>query len=1056
MEQTQRTDSVANTLINSDVSVVSLTQINASLDATADVTALARELAGAVEGEVRFDHHNRMLYSTDASLYQVEPLGVVIPANIDDGVRAVRVCSKHRMAMLPRGGGTSLAGQCTNRAVVIDWSNRCRGWRELDIPSRTIHAEPGLTIDDLNDAIVTSGLFFAPDPATARHASIGGCIGNNAAGSRSIKYGRTSESVVAIDACLADGRRVRFAAAGGRVRGGDLLARELAVGVCRIVREHAGLIRERFPKTLRRNAGYGLDMILQQLDAGIADEDVNLAPILCGSEGTLAITLGAVLKLEVRPKCKALAVMGFSDLDEAIEMVEPILATNPSAVEMLDDMIVDLAKANTEYRKYVELMPAPPDGKPLKAVLYVEYFGSSRQEVEERIAALGRVIAATPVVHWDAGAMMNAWKLRKAGEPLLHGIPGNRKPITFIEDNAIPVPRLGEFVKRLRAIVTTHGTIASYWAHASVGVLHVRPLIDIHDEADREKMRSIAVATADLARELGGVMSGEHGDGRVRSPLLERFYGPKLMEAFKQVKRLFDPHNLLNPGNIVDLDGSNPRPIASLSEKLRVEPVPKRPLAWPIGAGAGVGAGVGAKEDFATYFDYSDQHGFDSAVEMCNGSGVCRKQQGGTMCPSYMATQDERHSTRGRGNALRLAITGQLLAGTAGNGANTAPQGRASTLWNDPATIKTLDLCLSCKACKTECPSNVDISRLKAEYTAQRYKQEGSPLASRVMGEIRTLNRLGAIAPAIANWMNGTGLARAVINRFLDVHPQRTLPRFSSSLKQAWTQHSHRLPSSDRAAVAPPTVVLFGDCFTMFNESSIGLATKRVFERFGYRVVLADAGCCARAKISLGLLPQAIAEADATMERLRPLIEDVAVVAIIVAEPSCLSAMKDDWLGLKLQTPMHIRKLLAAKAFLPEQFLHARWDAHPSRPEFSQPEGEVILHGHCHQKALWGASSSADMLRRVAGDKLRVLDSGCCGMAGSFGYTKDRYELSMKIGELVLLPAMRNASPDACLVAPGTSCRHQIHDGAGRHAKHPMEWLAQWITQASNDFPTKA
>jgi len=990
--------------------------------------ALARDLAGAVEGEVRFDTHNRMLYSTDASLYQVEPLGVVIPASIEDGLRAVAVCAKHRVPMLPRGAGTSLAGQCTNRAVVIDWSNRCRAWRDLDVARKTIYAQPGVTVDDLNDAIATSGLFFAPDPATARHASLGGCIGNNAAGSRSIKYGRTSESILAIDACLADGRRVRFERGAGKVRGGDPLARELSIGVARIVREHADLIRARFPKTVRRNAGYGLDMILQQLDAGVADEDLDLSPLLCGSEGTLAITLGAVLKLHERPKSKALAVLGFSDLDEAIAAVQPILSTGPSAVEMLDDIIIDLAKANTEYRKYVELMPQPADGRPLKAVLYVEFFGATKSEVEDRVQSLARVlreqhlsVAPSLQVHWDASAMMNAWKLRKAGEPLLHGIPGHRKPITFIEDNAIPVPRLGEFVKRLRDIVTAHATIASYWAHASVGVLHVRPLIDIHDEADREKMKSIAVSAADLARELGGVMSGEHGDGRVRSPLLERFYGPELMEAFKQVKRLFDPANLLNPGNIVDLDGTQPRPIASIAQTLRVEPEPKRPLAWPTDT-----------SEFKTFFDYADQHGFDAAVEMCNGSGVCRKQQGGTMCPSYMATLDERHSTRGRGNSLRLAITGQLASDS-------------KSIWSDPATAETLHLCLSCKACKTECPSNVDIARLKAEYTAQRYQRDGAPLAAKIMGEIRTLNRLGAIAPPIANWINSTGAARVVVNRFLGIDARRSLPKFCSSLGSAWHSNQNHTKQPGSRPHASPAVALFGDCFTMYNESQIGLATRRVLEGFGYRVLLADAGCCGRAKISLGLLAQAIDEIDATIERLRPTIEDDSIVAVLVAEPSCLSAIKDDWLGLKLRTPFELRKKLAAKSFLPEQFLDHRWTAHPKQPNFTQPEGEVILHGHCHQKALWGASSSANMLRRVVGDRLKVLDSGCCGMAGSFGYTKDRFDLSMKIGELVLLPAVRKSAADACIVAPGTSCRHQIHDGTGKVARHPMEWLSAWM-----------
>jgi FAD/FMN-containing dehydrogenase/Fe-S oxidoreductase len=982
-------------------------------------------------GEVRLSRHDRMLYATDASLYQVEPVAVVIPASVSDAEDVVRICAEGGVAMLPRGGGTSLAGQCTNDAVVLDFSARCTRILELDAAARRVRVECGITVDDLNDAIAGSGLFFAPDPATSRHANIGGCIGNNAAGSRSIRYGRTSESVEAIDACLSDGTRVRIGRGTAREQ-----PRLMAItrGVVDVVQRHEGLIRERFPKTVRRNAGYGLDMILQQLDAGVAPEDVSLAPFLCGSEGTLAVTLGATLKLHERPKAKGLAVIGFGDLDEAIAMVRPILATGPSAVEMLDDMIIGLARKNAEYRRYVDLMPAPTDGRGLRAVLYVEYFGGSEAEITERFEALSRVIASEgggsvpPVqLYRDAGAMLSAWKLRKAGEPLLHGVPGTRKPITFIEDNAIPVERLGEFVRRLREIVTKHGTIASYWAHASVGVLHVRPLLDIHDEDDRERMRSIAVQSADLARELGGVMSGEHGDGRVRGPLLERFYGSELMGAFKEVKRLFDPSNLLNPGNVVDLSGERPRPIESMTRALRVEPTPGRPVAVP--------------SDVETFYDYEKEHGFDSAVEMCNGAGVCRKKQGGTMCPSYMATLDERHSTRGRGNALRLAITGQLRGED------------GESIWSDAGTQETLHLCLSCKACKTECPSNVDIAKLKAEYTAQRYAREGAAWSARVMGNIRTLNMLGSIAPTVANWFNSLRMVRGVVNRALDIHSKRSLPAFSASLRACWNEQDEasRDGEGEKIGRDAPVVALFGDCFTMYNESGIGLAAKRVLEACGYRVMLADAGCCGRAKISLGLLGDAIAQVDETLATLRPVIEDDRVVAVLVAEPSCLSAIKDDWLSLKVRTPRTLREKLAKKSFLPEEFLHMRWDAHPRRAVFRAPAGEVVLHGHCHQKALWGVQSSAEMLRRVVGERLRVLESGCCGMAGSFGYSGDRYELSMKIGEQVLLPAVRGARADACIAAPGTSCRHQIHDGAQREALHPIHLLAQWLDEAPGD-----
>jgi Fe-S oxidoreductase len=671
--------------------------------------------------------------------------------------------------------------------------------------------------------------------------------------------------------------------------------------------------------------------------------------------------------------------------------------------------VVDLARANTEYRRYVDLMPQPASGV-LKAVLYVEYFAETAEEIDASFESLRRVTPGISMqAHTNAADMLNAWKLRKAGEPLLHGIPGHRKPITFVEDNAIPVEHLSKFVKELRDIVSRHGTRAAYYAHASVGVLHVRPLIDLHEEADHRIMRRIAVEAADLARSLGGVMSGEHGDGRVRGPLLERYFGTELMGAFREIKRLFDPQNLLNPGNIVE-----PRPIESITSNLRVAP---RGSFTPVPDG------------IDTYFDYADQHGFGSAVEMCNGAGVCRKKQGGTMCPSYQGTLDERHSTRGRGNALRLAITGQIgeLGATAGH-----------PTWNDPETFSTLDLCLSCKACKSECPSNVDIARLKSEYLAQSFKVAGTPFASRLMGNIRLLNRLGSMTPAISNWMMRFPPIRAVIERVMDVHPRRSLPPFSRPLNRAWT------PTGTGTA----TVALFGDCFTMFNESGIGLAARQLLEACGYRVILADAGCCARAKISLGCLAEAIDEIDATCERLAPLIEDASVKAILFSEPSCLSAIKDDWKSLKVRASRSQRESLASKSFLTEDFIERHWESHPNRPTFdaSRITGRVLLHGHCHQKALWGMQTSAALLRRAVGSKLVPLDTGCCGMAGAFGYASGRFDLSNRIGELALFPAARGMSSDDVLVAPGTSCRHQLHD-AVEEAKtmHPVELLAELL-----------
>lgn len=1006
---------------------------NAGGKAGDPLEVLARELASRIEGDVRFDFHNRMLYATDASLYQVAPLGVVIPASIDDAVRALEFCLERNLPILPRGGGTSLAGQCVNKAIVIDFSAACRAIRSVDVARSRCTVEAGTTIDELNRQLAPSGLFFAPDPATTRQANIGGCIGNNAAGARSIVYGRTSENLLGVEAAIPSDAGVKRASLDLGAASRDPFARNLTLKVAGIVRNNEILIRERFPKTIRRNAGYNLDLILKQMDSAGARADsdavlesINLAHLVCGSEGTLAVTLAADLLLRPFPRGRALALVGLSSLEEAIDAVVPILSTGPSALELLDETVLDLARRNSECAPSLRLMPAPARSE-LKAVLYVEYSaGQDISEIQDGFARLREVLSsAAPLAgianYADAPSIAFAWKLRTAGEPLLHGTAGDRKPISFVEDNAVPVEHLSQFVREFRRIVESRGTRAAFWAHASVGVLHVRPFLDVRDDGDRLRMREIAVEVADLARSLGGVMSGEHGDGRARGPLLERYYGPELMRAFRQVKAAFDPRNLLNPGNIVE-----PGPIASIAESLRVKPGARPVDALPVD----------------TYFDYSDQHGLRGAAEMCNGAGVCRKRTGGTMCPSYMATLDERHSTRGRGNALRLAITGQLSASSEPIGSSTSDIPHPpSDIWSNPATIETLDLCLSCKACKSECPSNVDIARLKAEYTAQGYRSTGRiPLKARAFGHVRLLNRLGSAAPALANWANRQSWMRAFLDQALGLARKRSIPEFSRSLAR---QGVRRGPQSGAGA---PVVGLFGDCFTMYNEPGIGLASRRVLEAFGYEVRLVNAGCCGRAMISTGLLPDAISAADRALDKLRPLVEDDRVHAILFAEPSCLSAIKDDWLNLKLRAPRALREQLARMSWLPEEFLDHRWKNHPRRPRWKESAGSVILHAHCHQKALWGAESSARLIRRLVGDRLDVLDSGCCGMAGSFGYEASHYDLSMKIGELALFPAVRRAAPGDTVLAPGTSCRHQIRDGTACRARHPIELVDSLIS----------
>ncbi|MBC7772349.1 MAG: FAD-binding protein [Pyrinomonadaceae bacterium] len=1059
--------------------------------------AIASDIASRIKGVVRFGSHDRMLYSTDASLYQVEPLGVVIPSGIDDIEPVVGYCGEHGVALLPRGGGTSLAGQCTSRAVVLDASPNCRAIGPVQ-PDMTVWVEPGITIDELNRELLRRAsngttpetLFFAPDPATTSQACIGGCIGNNSAGARSIRYGRTSENLAALDVVLSTGERVILERGAGRT---SPVARRLGASIIDIARRNAGLIRERFPRTVRRNAGYGIDLILDQLEstAGATPEDVDLSGLLCGSEGTLAVTLRAKLKLRPLPSARGLAVLSFTTLEQAIDAVRPILdAGLPlglSAVELLDDVVLDAAMGNLEYRKYVEMLPG---GKAaalggLKAVLYVEFFGFGRgtqastqaspaqldvQGGFESLRQLAQGLTGLLALetHTDAAAMLSAWKLRKAGEPLLHGLPGARKPLTFVEDNAVPVERLGEFVSEFKKIVGRHGTRAAYWAHASVGVLHVRPMIDLHDPADRVRMREIAVEVADLARACGGIMSGEHGDGRVRGPLLQRFFGPELMHAFREIKQAFDPAGILNPGNIVGAG-----PVESMTQNLRAfADLPADRVFSPVemqtsgrdarstdGESAHAHTHSSSDESHAsrtdhhidsveTYYDYSDQHGFRGAAEMCNGAGLCRKRAGGggTMCPSYMATLDERHSTRGRGNALRLAITGQFSKEHAGS-----PQ------WDDTETINTLDLCLSCKACKSECPSNVDIARLKAEYTAQRYKQAGHiPLASLLIGHVRTLNQLGSLMPGLANFGATLAPVRAILNRVMGLHPDRSLPRFDHSL---YSMMKRGIKGSRHQGIKERTtkVLLFADCFTTYNEPRIGLAAASAISRLGFDVDIIPkkspgevrGGCCGRSMISVGMLDAACREADATLAILARAADDPAVEAIVVCEPSCLSAIKDDWLSLKLTTDLATRKRVAAKAMLAEEFLATVIERDGLRSLLAtRGTRPIMLHAHCHQKALWGAASSARLLELLAPGQVRVLDSGCCGMAGSFGYARHRFDLSNRIGELSLFPAVRAAVPGTIIAATGTSCRHQLHDATHVHALHPIQ-IADSLLQAS-------
>ncbi len=983
-----------------------------------DHSQIESRLRACVRGDVRFSRHDRMLYATDASIYQVEPLGVVIPADVEDGAMAAACCLDAGVPVLPRGGGTALAGQTVNRAVVIDFSARCRAIMEIDEARRVARVEPGVVLDALNAQLAPYGLAFGPDVATSSHATLGGMIGNNSAGANSIIYGRTVENLIGIDAMMADGRRIRFDR-GAASR--DPRVHEITSRLAAIVLPLATEIDRRIPKIRRHVDGYNLDILLDQLrksTPGTFDE-VNLAHLLCGAEGTLAVTLGAEVSLVARPRVRGLAIAAYRSVPEALDRLVEMIDTGPSAVELVDDMVISMARKNRVHAADVDVLPKPVSGE-LGAVMYVQYLADSPEELRCKMARLVKVLPGVVIeCHEDPRAMEKAWRLRKAGEPLLHAVPGVRKPITFVEDTAVDPAKLARFVDEFRAIVTRHGTTAAYYAHASVGCLHIRPLVALSNEHDLSVLRAIALDVADLVVKYNGALSGEHGDGRVRSPLLSRVLGPEIARAIREVKAVFDPRGLLNPGNLVDNDDP-----ALITHHLRVRPDDRHFVHAP---------------EVPTFYRYEREEGFTHALEQCNGAGLCRRLgEGGTMCPSYRALKDERHATRGRANALRLAVTGQL-----GKGGQPA--------WNEPETQETLKLCLSCKACKAECPSNVDVAKLKAEFTAQGFLARGSvPFKARVIASIRPLNALASACAPISTVIARSALGRAGAAALLGFAPARTLPPVAPSL-QGWLRRHERArcetqgPSSLRRA---PSVVLFGDCFTLYSEPAIGQAAISVLEAFGYRVILADNGCCGRSAISCGVLGEAARVASATARSLGAIISRESPLAILGLEPSCVSAIKDDWLELKMPAELSLIEQIAAMTFLAEDWIDREWERHPRLPLFATPTESLLFHAHCHQKALWGSDSSARLLRRVFGSGMRTLPTGCCGMAGSFGFDAKTYGLSQRIFEGDLARHL-SCSQEALVAATGASCRHQIHDGAQRRAYHPIELVHRAIADVA-------
>ena len=953
---------------------------------------LERELRRVVRGSVRFDPASLLLYSTDASMYQVEPLGVVTPRDPDDVIAAFDVARRQQVALLPRGGGTSLTGQTVNRALVLDFSQHMNGVVEVNAEELWARVQPGLVQDELNAHVRPIGLLFGPDTSTSNRATLGGMIGNNSGGSHSIAYGLTVEHVLELDALLADGTRVRFGTvtpaefeAKARRDGAEgRIYRELAA----IRAEYAEEIRKRYPKHWRRVAGYNLNELVK---AG--DGPLNMARVLVGSEGTLLTVLEAKVRLVRRPKTTALDVIHYASIQDALESSQSILETGPYAVELTDKLILDLARDNIEQRARMAFVQGDPG-----AILIVEYAGETDAEVRSKVEALEarrareRFGYAAHVAH-DPAEQQSIWKLRKAGLGLLLGMKGDKKPIAFVEDTAVDPKHLPEFVARFRDILARHDARGAYYGHCSVGCLHIRPVIDLKTPRGLEQVRAIAGEITDLVLEYGGTISSEHGDGRARSPFLERVYGPRLLQAFRDLKRAFDPKNLMNPGNIVESPG--------LTEHLRYGP---QYTTW----------------EPATLLDFSSQGGFAAAVEMCNGVGVCRKTLEGTMCPSYMATRDEEHSTRGRANALRAVLSGTVPA----------TDFTGKRLW------AVMDLCLECKGCKAECPSNVDMAKLKYEFLAHYYAANGLPLRNRLFGRVESVSRLGSSVAPLANRLSKLGASRWLLEKVLGIDRRRPLPSLASETFVDWFR---RRPT--RVAAPRGDVVLFHDTFVTYNQPQIGRAAVQLLEAGGYRVVLADKKCCGRPLISKGMLAPAREHAAWNVERLHRYAK--SGIAIVGLEPSCLLTLRDEYVDL-LRTDE--ARTVAAQSLLLEEFLQ-RERGRGLTLQFRGDRRKALLHGHCHQKALVGTAPTVAALR-WAGFDVAEVDSGCCGMAGSFGFEREHYDVSVWLGNRRLAPAVRAAGPEVEVVAPGISCRQQIEHLAGRQARHPAEVLWESLAGA--------
>jgi FAD/FMN-containing dehydrogenase/Fe-S oxidoreductase len=977
--------------------------------------ALRDALQRRVAGEVRFDAVSRMLYSTDASNYQIDPVGVVIPATREDVLATIEIAAQHQVPLLPRGGGSSLSGQTVGTALVIDFSKVLSRVLEIDIEGGFVTVEPGINIDALNRQLRPNGVMFGPDPASANRATAGGVIGNNSTGSHSILYGMTGDNVQAVTAATVEGAVLDLgplapAAMAGRASIDDAKGR-LYSQLLAFRERYGGLIARDFPPHWRRATGYSLDQLLKP------DAEFNPARLLVSSEGTLATLLEITFRLVPRPTKTGLVLLQFDELVASMAATPAILETDPSAVELMGRMLIKLTRSQPSFARQIAM-----SGCDSAAVLVVEYYGESDAELRQKaerlklhLVASGVRTTADPLVVLDPARQEDVWSVRKAGLGLLMSVRGDHKPIPVIEDVSVPVEHLAEYVAAIEELVAAHGTTAAYYAHASAGCLHIRPLINLKTVEGVQTMSDMAYAAAGLARRFGGVMSGEHGDGLQRSELNELIFGPELYQAMGEFKRIWDPLGLMNPGKKV-----NGPP---MTENLRFGPSYRA-------------------QEPKTYLDFSAEGGFARAVEMCNGAAVCRKLMAGTMCPSFMATRDEKDSTRGRANALRDVLARGTLD-------------RPDLASKDVYDV--LDLCLSCKACKTECPSSVDMAKIKTEFLAHYQAEHGASLRSRVFGHIHDLSRLASPVAPFANLGMRLGLDAPVKNA-LGVAPQRRLSPFAARpFTDRWRAHQRRHGGSPRQTRGK--VVYFHDTFAEYNYPRIGMAAVTLLEAAGFEVIVEKRRvCCGRPLLSKGFVEEARKLARRNIELLAPYAQQG--MPIVGTEPSCILTLRDEYRDL-LPDDEDVAAV-ARESYMVDEFLAKLDQAGDLGIVWKDGPGpDVLFHGHCHQKALIGMGPSMAMLA-TAGCTASESGAGCCGMAGSFGYEAEHYEVSRKIGEERLFPAIAAATSSTTVSVSGVSCRQQIEHFTDRRTKHIAEVLAEriapghtWTVRAPEPVPAE-